>query len=357
MSETTLTLEVLPHRTVTHPGGVVQPAVPWNPLKTNKELATHLGVRKTPSLTWTGKNKSQHYSITRIRKKRGNEYRTILNPDMILRRYQHRILRKILDSFVVPDYIHAFESGRSIPAMAAAHVHKGMVISLDIRKFFDSIHQDLILRFLTEHGIGIKAATTISELCTYKFYLPQGALTSPKLANLITAATFGPPLYKYCSDAGLTLTIYADDITVSSTSFIDVQTVIADITEIVERFGFKINTAKTKVMPRKGRQYVCGTVVNDKVNMLRKDRYELKAIVHNITKNGLAAEATKSGMEPGEFLSYIKGRLNWFNQLNPTLATKQIEKLEAYMQDHPISTLTTPATEMPAMPDSAEEVF
>jgi hypothetical protein len=79
------------------------------------------------------------------------------------------------------------------------------------------------------------------------------------------------------------------------------------------------------------RQYVCGVVVNKKTNMLKRERYRLRAIVHNITMNGLEAEALKSDTTPGHFSSHIKGKLNWLKQLNSGLGNKNNEKLNKYL--------------------------
>jgi hypothetical protein len=118
---------------------------------------------------------------------------------------------------------------------------------------------------------------------------------------------------------------------------INTQQIISDITQMVERFGFRINRQKTKVMWKTRRQYVCGAVVNSKVNLLKKDRLKLRAIVHNITQNGLETEAAKTGQEPAKFLNHIRGRLNWFNQLNPLIGSRLSAKLKAYLEELKLS--------------------
>jgi hypothetical protein len=79
------------------------------------------------------------------------------------------------------------------------------------------------------------------------------------------------------------------------------------------------------------RQYVCGAVVNTKVNLIVKERKRIRAIVHNIIKNGIAAEALKAGKEPTQFLNYIRGRINWFRQLNKPLGQKYFDQLKSYL--------------------------
>lgn len=238
---------------------------------------------------------------------------------------QYKILTRILDRIKIPSYVFGFEKGKSIPQMAKTHVGKDVVISLDIKDYFPSIKQFMVEQAFREIGIQTKPARLLSELCTYKAYVPQGSLTAPKTSNLITAGTFGREIYEYYKNRGVAVTVYADDITLSYN--IDKQwtkeeskefarELISNVTNIVKKYGFEINTEKTKIMRRNTRQWVCGTVVNEKVNLKRIDRYQLKAIVNNCRKNGILKEAEKAGMEPEAFIRKYAGRINWLCQLN-----------------------------------------
>lgn len=279
--------------------------------------------------------KSEHYKELKIRKKNGS-IRVLHAPDEVMRAAQYQLLKKVLEHIVIPDYVYAFEKEKSIPEMAANHVDKAVVISIDIKDFFHSIKQRLIESILLGLDIGTKPARTISELCTYQSFVPQGGLTSPKIANMVTAATFGPKLSEYCTANNLTLTIYADDVTVSSVSpEIDPWKIITDISAVIMEHGFKVNVEKTKVMRKGARQYVCGVVVNKKVNLWVVERKKLRAIVTNVTRNGVEAEAAKCNMEVDAFLRHIKGRLNWFRQLNPVQGDRYMQQLQTYLQNLP----------------------
>lgn len=245
-----------------------------------------------------------------------------------MRVVQYKILTRLLNKISIPDYIFAFEKNKSIPSMAQMHTKKEVVISLDIKNFFPSINQNTIADILVKLGIGESPARTISEICTFKHFVPQGALTSPKISNLISALSFGPIIKRFCDDKGLTLSIYADDITISSSDKeVNIGEVLSFVTKTVQSFGFRINKTKTKVMKKHIRQYVCGVVVNEKTNMLKRERRQLRAIVHNVTTKGLAAEAHRSNLSEEEFSSTLRGRVNWLVQLNPLLGTKLMDKL------------------------------
>lgn len=248
-----------------------------------------------------------------------------------MRAAQFRILSRILNYIEVPEYVFAFEKNKSIPVMANRHVGKRIVISLDIKDFFHSIKQDRLFMYFQSLGIGALPARTLSELCTFKAFVPQGAITSPKLSNIITARTFGPTVKAYCDGKGLTLTIYADDITMSTDNpDLNYGEVISSITSIVNAAGFRINHRKTKVMKRHHRQYVCGVVVNEKTNLIKRERLRLRAIVHNVKVNGPENEALKNQTTVKDFVDVLRGKINWFNQLNTNKAKKlSAELIEA----------------------------
>jgi len=251
-----------------------------------------------------------------------------------MRTAQLLILRKVLDKAIIPDYICSFEKGRSIPDMAARHVGRDVVISVDLEDFFTSIKQHHLVDVFEKLGFVEKAGRTLSELCTYGPFVPQGALTSPKISNLVSAMTFGPILDNYCKRKNAVLTIYADDITVSLNNATreDVSEVLRTITQTVRTFGFAVNTDKTKVMWQSKRQYVCGAVVNEKLTLPKKERLKLRGIVHRIKMNGIDVEAEKAEKTPSEFQSWLVGRLNWYRQLDPLRAEPLIGELKMYRE-------------------------
>lgn len=71
-------------------------------------------------------------------------------------------------------------------------------------------------------------------------------------------------------------------------------------------------------MPQSDRQRVTGIVVNQSVNLCRKDFDALKAAVHRYTKAALHNDATRS---------QLLGRIAWLAQLRPKRADKLRAKL------------------------------
>jgi RNA-directed DNA polymerase len=257
-----------------------------------------------------------------------------------MRAVQFRILKEILEQIAIPGYIHAFEKGRSIPMMAKAHVEKGLVISIDLKDFFTSIRQYHLFQIFQHLGFGDAPARTLSELCTYGMFVPQGALTSPKLSNIVTALTFGPIIKEYCERHGYTVTIYADDITISTDEDLikqrgmgAVEEILQFVSDTVQSFGFKVNRRKTKLMRPFQRQYVCGVVVNRMTNLQKTERRKLRAMVYNVQRNGLDSEGAKSSLTPDAFKSRLMGQLNWFGQLNPEAGARLLSTLRQAVEE------------------------
>lgn len=256
-------------------------------------------------------------------------------PDKLLREAQYRILTKVLNKLPIPEYLWAFEKGKSVSEMASLHTNKDVVISIDLEDYFGRVHTKHIVPILSSYGLEDSSGRLAAELCCYKFFLPQGGVTSPKLSNLVAAHTFGPKLKEYADSIGATLTIYADDVTLSFNGFREAKNIIEDITRILkEQGGFTINHKKTKVMTKCHRQYVCGVVVNNKPNLSREERNRLRAILKNMEINGVENEASKNGLDSETFISSIRGRINWYKQLNPVRADKLQKKFDEVTLAH-----------------------
>lgn len=285
-------------------------------------------------LYWISHSKNTRYNKLYLPKKSGGK-RTVYNPDTHVRRVQWAILKRVLSQLELPEYVWAFEPGKSVPEMASRHVLKKHVISLDIASYFESIHQDRVKEVLMEY-YDEKTSTLISELATYKYFLPQGGLLSPKLSNLTAAHTFGPKIDALVSNAGGVFSLYADDITISYDKLLsqeELKSIISKITSILSEFGLRVNRKKTKSMPYYRRQYVCGAVVNAKTTLPVEIRQKLRAIIHNTKKNGVVEEAKRYGVEPEEFISSIRGQLSWYKQLHPVLGERAMEAWKQIIDD------------------------
>jgi retron-type reverse transcriptase len=138
-------------------------------------------------------------------------------------------------------------------------------------------------------------------------HLPQGAPTSPALANLV-AYRLDRRLAGLAAACGVTYTRYADDLTFSGGEELRRawQRFARRVTLIAAEEGFRVNRGKTRVIGRAARQTVTGVVVNVRPNVARAEFDRLKAILTNCAKHG---PATQNRENVPDFRAHLVGRV------------------------------------------------
>jgi hypothetical protein len=165
-------------------------------------------------------------------------------------------------------------------------------------------------------GKGLDPLAMAEARALYAFrHLPQGAPTSPALANLC-AYRVDCRLTGLADAAGATFTRYADDLAFSGG---------AEFARGVERFalraaailleeGFAVHHRKTRLMRQGVRQYLAGLVTNEHINVVRADFDRLKAILTNCVRHG--AESQNRDGHPA-FRMHLVGRVGFVEMVNP----------------------------------------
>jgi hypothetical protein len=146
-------------------------------------------------------------------------------------------------------------------------------------------------------------------------HLPQGAPTSPALANL-AAYRLDARLAGLARAFEAKYTRYADDLTFSGGDRLAPRLVrfVAHVGAIAIEEGFAVQHRKTRVMRPGVRQHVTGVVVNDHPNVARDAFDRLKAILHNCVRHGPAAQ-NRAGH--ADFRAHLAGRVAHVVMLNP----------------------------------------
>jgi retron-type reverse transcriptase len=241
---------------------------------------------------------SSHYRIYKIKER--DKVREIAEPKPELKMKQKQILHWLCSRGIgASKYAHGFVRGRSTVTAAKLHAGKNAIVKMDIKDFFPSISKQRVLHTLLKEGIEKEIAENIAETCTLNNALPQGAPTSPFLANLV-AKQMDYRLAGLCRSWAPTFKIYytryADDLIFSS-NLRKLNHMIPAIMRIVEQEGFRVNHAKTRVLRNSNRQKVLGLVVNDKVNVKRDYWRNLRAELHQ-----LKLKARNEGKLPSDSL-------------------------------------------------------
>lgn len=266
-------------------------------------------------------HKEKAYSTFNVPKKNGN-LREINAPSKKMKHTQRWILDNILHKLNVGYFSHGFVPGRSIVTNASSHVNQDLVLEIDIKDFFPSVQFGSVYYVFKSAGYSKKVAWLLADLCTYHWKLPQGAPTSPTLANLATL-NLDDKIAKYCARRNFRYSRYADDITISGSFDLPIHK--KKIIEIIEDDGFAINKNKTRMFSKSSSQKVTGLIVNDKVSIGRKRKKNIRAIVHNILKNGPEKENRKN--DPF-FREKLFGHLGHANSVEPEFANPLISKLK-----------------------------
>jgi hypothetical protein len=126
-----------------------------------------------------------------------------------------------------------------------------------------------------------------AELLYARPHLPQGAPTSPALANLCTYR-IDCRLQGLAQRAGADYTRYADDLAFSGDKAFEkgVNRFSTHVAAILMEEGFNVNFRKTRIMRQGVRQHLTGLVINHHVNVMRPDFDRLKAILTNCIRHG-----------------------------------------------------------------------
>lgn len=251
-------------------------------------------------------DKSQ-YTTFFIPKKNGGR-RQIWAPKRDLQFLQHCISILLKKYFTPNENAYGFIQGKSIAQNAAVHTNHDIVYNIDLKDFFHSIHQNLIIKSLTRGPFRFapSVARFISQYTTVfcetdnKRRLPQGAPSSPLITNIV-ASQLDLRLSKLCEKFSITYSRYVDDMTFSFDKSLlkrwknnGFRKGLRDIiTEIIEDEGLKINKRKTRISFKGQQQEVTGLVVNNKVNVQRTFIKKLRTILHNWDLDGYVIASYK----------------------------------------------------------------
>jgi RNA-directed DNA polymerase len=288
--------------------------------------------------------------------------RLIEAPKARLKEIQRWVLHEILDHVPPHGAAHGFTRGRSVLTHAAVHTGQSVVLRFDLRDFFASVSAGRVYGLFRAVGYGHSVAHALTGLCTNTIptmiwnaaarptepwliqphfwlgrqlatpHVPQGAPTSPALANL---AAFGIDrrLTGLSAAFSMRYTRYADDLTFSGPRMTGRtnRTLIQLAGRIIDEEGFRLHQGKSSLRSAAQRQLVTGVVVNERPNVPRVDYDRLKARLHRLAINGPDADNPE---RPVALLAHLRGRVAWVAALNPRRGEKLRRLLDAIDWDH-----------------------
>jgi RNA-directed DNA polymerase len=283
-----------------------------------------------------------HYHY-RVLAKRSGDICIIEAPKPRLKELQRKILAQILDRIPPHPSVHGFIKSRSIRTFVAPHTGQRIVLKMDMQDFFPSIRAARIQTIFRTAGYPESVADRLGGICTNAVprslwsdpalnidplrlrearslysrpHLPQGAPTSPALANLC-AYRMDCRLDGLARSVGAQYTRYADDLAFSGGKLLESSAIRFSIhvAAIVHEEGFCVNHRKTRIMRQGVRQYLAGLVINQHVNVIREDVDLLKATLTNCIRFG--PESQNRNSHP-HFRLHLEGRISFVHGINPS---------------------------------------
>lgn len=280
-----------------------------------------------------------HYT-SHWKEKRTGGWRLIESPKPILKSIQYRILDEILNRAPIHHAAHGFVPGRSIRSNAAPHVGQRIVLKFDLENFYATVSFPRVVAIFRSFGYCREAAIWLARLTTSQIpknipfpggnpqairpflsrHLPQGAPTSPALANL-SAYGLDLRLRGLARKFNVNYTRYADDLTFSGDERFarSLPTFIPLVEQIVQAERFQVHRHKRRVLRSNQQQRVTGIVVNEKLNVSRADFDRLKATLHNCVRLG---PENQNRDNHDSFAAHLRGRIAHVASIHPKRGEK-----------------------------------
>jgi RNA-directed DNA polymerase len=312
-------------------------------LETRKDVLSWLklgSIRDLRKLLRAGSGPGSPYVSFTIPKASG-EPRTITAPRLTLRRVQRQILDELLSKLPTHTAAHGFVKKRSVVTNAKPHESSQLVVKLDLKDFFPTISYHRVRGLLCRYGFSPEVADTLAGLTTHRAVLsdgyvvwpgvlPQGAPTSPVLANLI-CRRLDSRLSGLAKRMGARYTRYADDLTFSFAKGLDHKNDLGRflwwVNQVCQQEGFAENVGKRKILRPSAQQRITGVVVNSGLSVPRAMRRTFRAILHNCRMHGLDSQARGRR----DFRAYLLGYASYIQMVQPSLGKRVLAEVRALL--------------------------
>lgn len=258
--------------------------------------------------------------------KRNGEPRDIAQPSAELKTLQYWVSHNILGKLPVSTAAYAYKKGDSIKRHAQLHAKSRFFLHTDIRNFFPSIKSSRLNPILKDNknifdnlGLDLEESLgDIRKICFKKDSLSIGAVSSPVISNVVMYS-FDEIMLEYCKANGYLYSRYADDIYISSKSYIP-KDVLTFLQRELVKCGFTMNYSKTKFCSSKSRRKVTGLVItNDsRISIGTGRRKAIKKMVYDKLVNGKG--------DPYQIL----GHLSFLKDVEPNTYNNLIIKYSRY---------------------------
>lgn len=268
------------------------------------------------------------YDEFEIRKRHSRKKRHICAPHKDLMLAQQIIYKEILlkdTSFSAS--VHSFipktdNNTRGIYTNALSHQGCIWLLNMDLKDFFPSIYYNKVLNYFRNLGYEEEVCVGLTEICTYKKRLPQGAPTSPMLSNLI-AKDLDVACENLARKKGCQYTRYADDLTFSGKD-VNNKVTPKEVTSIIFSNGFRVNRKKTKEKIRGQKQIVTGLTITNGVHVPKTYRKDVWMELHCCKKFGIKSHIQHLNNGKGFYKQWLFGRIMFIRSIDKECGNKML---------------------------------
>ncbi len=264
----------------------------------------------------TTKKPHPYPGVRRKADTRQPKLRDIDNPVKQLKDIQARILKNILAHVELPAYMFGAVAGGTLTKHGEQHIpNQGtVVVTMDISSYYPNItclHVYYVWHIVL--GCPPRIASLLTELTTYDWHLPQGAPTSPIIANIFLASIYAP-ICLACEKAGLVITTWVDDLIFSGK---EARSVMETVRATLAGHGFKMSPQKRKIQGPRDEQRMTGTRLGRyAVRVPRGKMDELRAAIHRLAMGTVPPE------EMEKYMRNLCGRIAHINSIHKGDAAK-----------------------------------
>lgn len=244
--------------------------------------------------------------------------RWIDNPIDPLKAIQSRVHERILSPLLLPEHLLGGVKGKSILDNARFHMSARCLVTIDIKNFYPSITASQIRSvFQRTLNCSNSVASLLTGLTTCRDRLPQGAPTSPLLANLVLSS-FDHEIRSVCNEHAIRYSSWVDDLAFSGHSPAQV---IGPVVATLIRAGFRVSHRKIKRMGGRDRKILNKLVLGKFVTVQKQYRARIRAGIHNF-RCGRVPVA-----DAGSYIEGLKGNIGYLRLFDLRKATSLKQRL------------------------------
>lgn len=305
--------------------------------------------------------KVEPYRVFSIRKRSGGKrYIVVAQANLaVVQRWIHEnILSSPAAMRIVSPSATAYVPSSNHLKNAKKHQNASWIIKVDVVRFFESISERQVYYVFRKMGYRALVAFALTRICTRALndkknfrarksrwrknidqygsgfalgHLPQGAATSPMLANLV-CCELDRKLSSIAQRTDLTFTRYADDITMSGdlADRSEAKSVIRSIARAVGSYGFGVNHQKTNISKNGSRKIITGISVDgDRPRVPKAYKDDIRQQLYYIRKFGLAGHCSRNGVvNQLGFLLRLAGQIRYVRSVESILGEKMLSDLK-----------------------------